>query len=273
MEINGFVPGLTDRKKYTPRMGCPNCDRGDRTIRFDWKLALESPESDFGKYAQTLQEEKALRAGFLFQCPTCPQRWYLDPAREIMSAVPPERFELLLRWGSAPLSLSPVLLDKISLIGATPAHTLSAEKNYAEVPCRVRTAQGGWIDRCLVVFKAPPPLETFYKKVHLASDIADIEPSEFALAHPIRFNTSRSKEEKPGQFHTFVESKKSGPLALNGTVNFLDHKGSKGKDMLLASGTPKPGKKRVPVIVEKPDKIAFFFADWTDSIRRLALPK
>ena len=143
------------------RLGCPTCDRGDQTVRFNWKMAAEAPGGEFGRYTRTLQEKKPLKAGLLFECPTCQRPWYLDASREMISLVPDGKLSLLEKWGETPLSLPPELLEKARAIGATPAHQLSGEKNYAEIPCRVLTRQGVWIDKVLLVFKVSPPLEDY----------------------------------------------------------------------------------------------------------------
>jgi hypothetical protein len=263
------ISNLTGNRKDSLQLGCPTCDRGDRIVRFNWKLSLETPEGEFGRYTRTLFEKKTLKAGRLFECPTCQRPWYLEGSGEMMSLVPEDRRSLLEEWGSTPLNLSPELMEKAGEIGATPAHQLSGEKNYAEVPCKVLTRQGEWMDKCLLAFKSSPPLEDYPLPSRLLKDVADIQPSDYALPLEIRSASSLSVQDKLGRATTLVESAESRRFQLNWTVNFFDREGIPGKDLRLAVGKPKRAKGRVPLAAEPLEQITFFFGDWSENLREL----
>jgi len=253
--------------------GCPACDGGEKTVQFDWKLASDAPDSEFHIYTQTLVEKKPLKTGFFFECPHCEQSWYLDSKRERMSLIPLPKSALLERWNSSPLSLTPDLFNKCREIGATPAHRSSAERNYAEVPCKVRTHQSELLDKCLLFFKGYPPLGDFLKPLRWADEITELHPSDYSLPFPVRFNTSQSQPDEKGRCLTRVTSVNGLSFSLNWTVNFLDHKGVQGKEIRLNSGELKGKKVRAPILTEPMKEITFFMADWNENARQLLMPK
>lgn len=206
MPFEDPVPDLSSKRRNGLQLGCPACDRRDRILRFNWKLALEMPMGEFSAYTQTLVEKKTLKAGFLFACPTCQKPWYLDGNREMMILVPDGKMALLEEWGASLMQLPLGLIEKAREIGATPAHQLSGEKNYAEVPCQALTSRGAWIDKCLLCFKATPPFETYSKHALLIKDITDIRPSDYALPLEVRIATCKSAQGRPGRALTRVVS-------------------------------------------------------------------
>ncbi|HEY5040024.1 MAG TPA: hypothetical protein VIJ93_13230, partial [bacterium] len=145
----------------------------------------------------------------------------------------------------------------------------SGEKDYAEVPCKVLTRQGEWIDKCLISFKATPPLTTYENHVRFISDVSDIQPSDYALPVAVRTASSQSKEARMGRAPTYIETPEGRSLCLNWTVNFLDHKGLKGKDVALARENSKLRKGRMTIVNEPIEMITFFMGDWTESAREL----
>jgi hypothetical protein len=263
------ISNLTGKSKDSLQLGCPVCDRGDTTVRFNWKLSLETPEGEYGRYTRTLFEKKALKAGRLFECPTCQRSWYLEGSWEMMCLVPEDKLSLVEEWGSAPLNLPPELMAKAGDIGATPSHQLSGEKNYAEVPCKVLTRQGDWIDKCLLAFKLSPPMEEYFLPARLFKDVADIQPSDYALPLEVRSASSLSAQVRPGRATTDVETAEGRRFLLNWTVNFFDRDGVQGKDLRLAAGKPKRGKGRVALAAEPLKEITFFFGDWSENLREL----
>ncbi len=259
---DGFAP-----RKNNPG-GCPSCGGPEGTLRFNWRMAEEDPTNEFAPYLKTLFEGRPLKSGHLFKCQVCGQKWWLDPPRETLSLVPREKLLLLEQWNSTSLVLSPALFQKAREIGATPAHELSGLDDYGEVPCQVQTLQGETLDKCLLTFRSSPPLEHFTNPPRLFTEIADIFPSDHALSFPIRFQSSRSKEDKPGRAPTYLVTPEGRPLQLNWTVNFIDRKGLVGRDLSLApKGSPRP-KGRVLSLGE-PEDLTLFLGDWTRDSRQL----
>ena len=247
--------------------GCPACDGGWRTVQFSWKLALEEPLGEWGRYPRSLLRTRSLKKGFLYLCPACGQQWYLDDAMQVMSVLPDEKVKLLQEWDSAPLDLTPALFEKAKAIGAIGAHPLSGERDFAEVPCRALTFGNQWVDKCLLSFKTAPPTTSYQKKILFLKDIADIEPSEYALPLEVRAATCRSVETRTGFAPTYIESSKGRRFALNWTVNFFDKKDLKGSEMRLLEEKPGPG--RLPTVLEDTDAITFIIADWSEDVRDL----
>jgi len=242
---------------------CPICDGARTTVRFNWRLAAETP-GEFNKYTRTLLEKKSLKSGFLFECPTCGQKWHLDSVREIMTVIPRDKVALVEKWDSAPSFLAPRLFEKAKAIGATAAHRNSLDQDYAEVPCRVLTHQGETIDKCLLSFRKGPPLENYGNSIRLAQEIADIHPSDYALPREVRTASSRSEETRPGRAWTRVESARGAAFNLNWTVNLFDWKGVLGKDIRLPARKAENKPRRLPVIREPMEAITFFIADFNE---------
>jgi len=249
---------LSPRKDHPS--GCPTCGGPDGTVRFDWVSATQDPGSEFAPYAVSLQEQRPLKSGHLFKCGACGQKWWLSPERETMTLVPRDRLMLLEQWSSQDLTLSPGLSAKVRSIGATPAHRLATRKDHAEVPCRVRTLGGEDLDKCLIVLGTHPPLGPSPKAPRLATEIADILPSPFALPHKVRLATTRSGPDPKGHAPTWVLDPQGKPLLLDWVVNFLYHRGLEGSAVRLAPKGMKRPKGRV-LRHQEPEDPTVFLAD------------
>jgi hypothetical protein len=255
--------------------GCPTCAGEKNTVQFNWQWAQEAPNGDLGGAALYLKQKKKWKSGFLFQCSSCGQSWYLDDSREKMTFLLPNQVRLMEAWGSTILSLSDELFKKVQTIGATPPHLHARQSQYAEVPCRVQTRGGEWIDKCLLTFTSKPPLENYYGKARLISDIADLQPSAYALSSAIRLAASRSEPNEKGQALTLIETPEDKRFWLNWSVNFVDRKGVKNQDLRLANLLPKSSSKRksnkLAVLQEPIGSITFFTGDWSEKIRELLI--
>ena len=227
---------------------------------------MAEPLGEVGKYARTLLKKKQMRLGLLYGCPVCAQDWYLDTRAEKMSMVPRDKLPMLEKWGSMPQVLPPQLWDKAKAIGATPAHVLSTENEFSEIPCKVRTQNGELIEKSILSFHTAPPLEPYQEKIHFFTDIVDIEPSDFALPLEIREACAKSAQGRGGRAMTFVESAQGKVFALNWVVNFLEWKGVRGGDIRLCP--PDAGRRlgRTPVVEEKTAEITFFIGDWAKGL-------
>jgi hypothetical protein len=163
-------------------------------------------------------------------------------------------------------------MNPILSIGATPPHSRARQTRYAEVPCRVQTREGEWIEKCLLTFLSAPPLEDYYEKARLITDIADIEPSSYALPVPVRAATTRSQPDEKGQALTLVETSAGKRLYLNWNVNFVDRKNMKGQDFhLVESFSKSQGKKKqgkLAVIREPFETLTYFIGDWSEEIQK-----
>ena len=251
---------------------CPICDGADRTVRFNWRLSSETSQGEFKKYTRTLLEKNPLKVGFLFECPTCGQQWYLDGLREMMTVIPRNKTALIEKWNASPLFLSSDLFKKAKSIGATPVHQNSTERNYAEVPCKVLTRKGENIDKCLLLFRNGPPLESYGRAIGFIQDIADLTPSDYALPFEVRAASSQSKETRTGSALTPVESNQGVRFNLNWAVNFFDKKNIQGKDIHLLMLNPQNKRQRFPIISEPIGDITFFMGDFNENTSKLFNP-
>ncbi|MGH7740077.1 MAG: hypothetical protein ACREL1_08025 [bacterium] len=268
MRFNPRAPKSKKAGSESARGGCPACDGDWRTIQFDWKLSLSEPTRAPGHYSQTLLKRESLKRGSLYECSACGQVWYLDSRQEMMTVVPEEKISLLARWGSGPQILSESLWTQARAIGATPAHLKSLEKNYAEVPCRGITLQDESFDKGLIIFSLESPLALEAGKILLASDLLDIQPSDFALPAALRRASALSIESKAGVAPTPVQSPDGKTFLLNWTVNFFDRDGLFGKDLRTASSPSK----RAPIVAEPLAKMTFILADGSPRISELLGP-
>ena len=255
--------------------GCPACAGEKGMVQFNWKWAKESPNGDLGRSVPFLIQNKKWRSGSLFQCSSCGRPWYLDEAQETMTLLSQNLARLMEAWSSGEVLLSKDLFQKALTIGATPPHLHARQKRYAEVPCRVQIRQGEWVDKCLLVFSSDPPLEDYYENARLVSDIADIEPSPFALSPSLRLAASRSEPDEKGQALTRVETLEGKHLGLNWIVNFVDRKGTQGQGLRLTGSPPKSSNKKKSgksaVLSEPIDSITFFIGDWSEKIQDLLI--
>ena len=248
---------------------CPACDGGWSTLQFNWRLALAEPLGDWGRYTRTLLIKKILRRGSLYECPRCRQAWYLDAAQEMMTVVSPARIHSLDQWGSSPQLLPEPLWPKAKAIGATPAHRLSNDNRYAEIPCRIQTRQGKIIDRCLLIFSSQPPLAGDPEKLIGIGEVTELAPSDLTLPLSVRRACCLSSESKPGEAATLARTADKKYFRLNWSVNFFDEGGIPGKDLALAAKSAKDRSIRAPLINEDLDKITVVMVDWSSRVGEL----
>lgn len=245
---------------------CPACAGDNRTIQFDWQVLLQ------GQPKLVLAQK--FQFGSLLQCALCRQFWYLDAGEEKITFVPKDRVPLLKTWGTTPLSLSGELFQKAKTIGATPIHDLARRAQYAEVPCRAKTRDGRWADKCLLIFTDAPPLEPDFGDARLLEEVVDIEPSAYALPAKVRLATCHSKADEKGNARTWVRTDKDKLLSLNWTVNFVDYKKTKGSELTLVSEKDPTLKKKMgkmALLQEPASTLTFFMGHWSKEISKLGI--
>jgi hypothetical protein len=231
------------------------------TISTSWKqVVAERPD--------TFVALKALRWGTLFQCRSCAQPWYLDGSEQFIHYVPRDRLPLIEQWNHAPIRLSAEVVSKLVEFGRTPPANFTWGLQYHETPCAVLAHDGERIDPAMVSIQKHAPFER-YRTCRLASEIADVSPSTFALPLRVRVATSQAREIAMGSWPTVVAlsrhqwwlpTKKL--LMLNGINSFLDLPGYRASEAELSSVVLDKRKwKRWPEFYPGPKALTYFIAD------------
>lgn len=237
---------------------CSHCDAG-KTISFNWDHAKTATRADDKRDLSIFVEPKPLRFGTLFRCKVCGSPWYLsgdDP--QMMSNVPRERIPLINQWNERPVVLSDEQVAILRKIGRTPSDVYGNRREFHETPCAIKTRQGEEIQMAIVSMQRHAPFE-YWRNCRLATDIAQISPSPFALPLAVRKATSQADEIRMGFAPTLVDLPGGKSIILNWAQNFFQRDGCDTSAIKVSSKEFDMG--ALPEIYSGPDSVIYFVAD------------
>ncbi len=158
--------------------------------------------------------------------------WYIDPDEIIARFITKDQLELFYKWDKQILLPSDQQFEMLKHIGGLPSDQYSMCLENLQFPALVKTHSGQQIDLCLFHFSQAPPFQRYFKKVLLLSEIADIKPSELALAHELRLASTLADEIRMS-FYPFTVKKNTGNLiTFNGTTQFVSTGEIKGHEII-----------------------------------------
>jgi hypothetical protein len=220
----------------TSRLGekatCDACGAG-KLLSFNWQYAQDAPKPEHRRDLSVFVHPVPLRFGSLYECGVCGQPWYLYGDPPFMNFVPPARMELIRRWNESEIALAPEHVRKLKAIGPTPPDIYGNRSQYCEVPCAVTTVDGARIELAVVSVQRHAPFER-WRTCRLASEIAEVEPSWYALPQSVRVAASRAQEIRMGFAPTMVELPSGKAIALNWSQHFLVRPGTSAGDVRLS---------------------------------------
>lgn len=207
----------------TSRIGssadCIDCGAGN-LLSFNWEYARKNGSRNLAAYVNPTP----LRWGTLYQCRACNQPWYLVDDPQFMHFVPRRNLPVIAQWDKEPIILAPEHLAVLRRIGRTPSDQYGNGRQFHETPCAVKTKQGEDIEMAIVSMQRHAPFEE-YRNYRLASDIAEVYPSPFALPLDVRAATSRADEIAMGFAPTLVDLPTGESIIFNWTENFYKRAG------------------------------------------------
>lgn len=237
---------------------CGSCLTG-RVYSFNWEFAnaqqsaSDWPSPDVSKF----QHESDLRAGGLYRCLICGSHWYLDPAHYMMNSVEDGRLPMVLRWSESDLRLTQDIETTLSQIGQTSADVYGNGSQYKSFPCSVRTHSGEFIPIAIVSKQTHAPFE-HHRSYRLSSDIACVQPSEFALPLNVRVATSQAHEVGMGFAPTILQTADHLRLTANWTTNFVSIPGVDARKIVIAKNQRYFDD--TPAVIDEPRPV-YFVAD------------
>ena len=244
--------------------GCPKCD-GYELIQYNWKLALKRDGGKFDKYRDYLSLEQHLKSGSLYICSICGARWYLDRAQEMMTFILEDELSFVLDWNSRILQLPSELLSVARKIGFSRLPILAGGDRAICLPCKIISKSGDIFELAMIVFQDNPPLRVWKWSVRLFDDVAQIQPSKFALSRSVRRAAAAAREIRMNFAPTVVESPEGRFFVLNGAQNFFVMDNVEASSLVLSTRRPK---KTWP-IYEQIHKITYFVGDWRPEVEAL----
>lgn len=200
---------------------CDACLFGN-VYSFNWNYARSGkgvPDWPAAKI-ESFVLEQTLKAGHLYRCQNCNNAWYLDPGGFMMNSVQNERLPLIRDWSERRLSLTEELEYALSHIGRTSPDVYGNGAQYEEYPCAVQTTSDEFVSIAVVTKQHHAPFE-HYRDYRLGSDIASIQPSDYALPLEVRLVTARAHEQRMGFAPTILETESGERLTANWTTNFI----------------------------------------------------
>lgn len=259
---------------------CKLCGAGS-TISFNWSYAKETQRSeqrwaalhklkDSFSWLTSKKEERSerdlsvfvrlrdLRYGALFECQICKQPWYLYGEPEFMNFIPQDRMGIIENWNNQPIAFSQEHLSELRDIGRTPPDIYGNGSQFDQTPCSVTTVSGEQIDLAVVSFQRHAPFEE-WRHYRLASEIAQIRPSPYALPLSLRIASSNADEMRMGFAPTCIQAPDGRRLLLNWTQHFLVEAGFDAKTMTL--GQWSFDYKNMPRVCNGPQNVVYFVAD------------
>jgi len=245
------------RSRNAQAADCLHC-RGGSWLSFNWAyLRLRRNDDDRQRFAAFAPAE-TLRHGALYRCCVCSRLWHLDAAGLMMSVVSEDRLPLVRAWSQAPIRLPEAVQSVLEAIGETPPDIYGSGAGYVQTPCTVITKAGERVDLAIVSRQEGAPIEP-HRPPRLASDIAEVRPSPFALPLAVRQATARAEELRTGFAPTLIEMPDGARFALNFTQHFLTgtrYDAGSARLAPAAEGVP-----RLPQPVRAPEGVVYFIAD------------
>lgn len=221
-----LIPIASRRLDAIPR--CEACGAGS-VVGFNWDHARRSRDAETRRRVAALGAPRKLRSGTVYSCTRCNAAWYLHGDRPWMEAVPEGRMPIVEAWNRAPLVLPEAVRAALDAIGRTPPDLYGNGDAYHETPCSVVTASGEELNLAVVSRQRGAPVEES-RNYRLASEIAEVRPSDFALPLDVRIASSRSPELRMGFAPTPIEMPDGGLFVLNWATHFLDEPGYSAAD-------------------------------------------
>ena len=239
------------------RTSCPSCGAGG-LISFDWEYAKTSRSPEHRRDLSVFVRPRELRYGVLYECVLCRHPWYLCGEPAFMNFVPPERLELIEKWNEHPIILRQEPSAQLGAIGRTPPDQYGNGRQFHETPCAITTVSGEQINLAIVSVQRHAPFEE-WRDCRLASDIAAVHPSPYALPLTVRAASSQADEIRMGFAPTMIEAPNGELLALNGTQNFLVSSRCKASEVVVSNR--RLDWSNSPALHGRPDGIVYFVAD------------
>lgn len=214
-----------------PRRGTVLCQvcRAGGLISFSWPDPPNYDNDKNWRPMETLRLDRPLRYGALYRCRACARPWHLNRAEDKMSIVPEDGLELVLAWNEAEIMLSHAVLAVLVEIGRTSPDIYGNGREYVETPCGVVTHSGERVDVAIVSIQRDAPVEE-WRPCRLASEIAEVYPSPFALPLEVRLATTRAEEVGMGFAPSLIVMPDGRRFLLNGTTNFISQPGYRAVD-------------------------------------------
>lgn len=198
-----------------------------------------------------------LRIGHLYECGRCGTRWYLWAEWPFRVELDPAALPLIEEWNAAPVSLGKEMRATLKRIGASPTHPTPRNR---ETPCAVTTAGGEDFPCAILRQQDHAPIGERGKKWRLATEIAELRPSPFALPLPVRTATFHAPEIQKNHSPSLIVMPDGRFFAAEGPEVFMVHPDYDAASAKMADrdGIP-PGE--IAEFVPLPKEVAYFVAD------------
>lgn len=138
-----------------------------------------------------LAKVREMRIGTVYHCPKCDVHFHISPDDAERMIIPAADSPLVAEWNAAPLTLQPEDQALLIQIGASPTHPSPSNR---ETPCAVTTKSGEHFPCAIVREQAYPPCHYSAHPLRLGSEIANVEPSPYALPLKVRRSTASPAE-------------------------------------------------------------------------------
>jgi hypothetical protein len=200
--------------------------------------------------------------GHLYQCSRCSCYWFLPEHKQYTQRIHYSLLPLAHHWNQTPLPLNSSTLSVLAKIGG-----VEGSKNCISIPCAVKNVSGGCHDKAVVLISKEPPCFWYEPPiVHWADELANINPSPFALPLDVRKASSRKMEVSMGFAPVGIVDRQGIEYTLPCESQFFDSNDVKGEEISLS----RRKKKWKKTVLPSPAQV-FYFVDWFDDCEEILL--
>lgn len=200
---------------------CPVCHAG-KLLTVNWRhMHEQAKDSEYGIMLANLRHEQTLKAGDIYRCQHCDERWYLDSKQRMLAHISADKLPLVSAWHDQALTLTPEQYQLLAEI--EDCDKLDRRQSHA-IPCQVTTHDGTVYPFAEVVIQRDAPVED-YREYRLASAIASISPSPYALPKAVRHECGWAQEIRMGFAPTLLLLSNGEQVTVNGISTFINLEG------------------------------------------------
>lgn len=206
--------------------------------------------------------QRDLRIGHIYTCPRCDKAWYLWSERPFRQPLDPAAMPLVEEWNAAPVMLDEAMRAILKEIGASPTHPTPRNR---ETPCAVTTVANEHFSCAILRQQNYAPCWVSGKKWRLATEIAELGPSPFALPLDVRTSTFHAPEIQKNYNPTLIEMPDGQFFSGEGPEVFMVHPAYDATTARIADRQELPPGKTADYI-PLPEEIVYFVADFWEPL-------